>query len=282
MSIFRASIAAASLLAAAAPLHAQPREALVELINAYRSTSATCEGRRSAPVAPLAAPAALARIRVDSGTLLDVALERAGYPVRQADAISLSGSSDSATVMAMLEQRYCKTLRSSAFSAIGVTRSGDSWLIVLAQPAPPPPASLLPSQDVAGQAILAAVNVARASGRQCGVRFFPASAALAWNASLAQAARVHSADMAAQHYLNHQGKDGRSVAERALAAGYRWRRIGENIAAGQGTSAEAVDGWLASPGHCANLMSEDFKEMGAAYGVSTGRIYWTQVFGTPR
>jgi uncharacterized protein YkwD len=47
-----------------------------------------------------------------------------------------------------------------------------------------------------------------------------------------------------------------------------------------------VQGWLDSPGHCANIMNDDFTEMGAAYAVNTAReparIYWTQVLGTPR
>ena len=44
-------------------------------------------------------------------------------------------------------------------------------------------------------------------------------------------------------------------------------------------------GWLASPGHCSNIMNPDFTEMGAAYAIdksSAAGSYWTQVFGTPR
>ena len=46
-----------------------------------------------------------------------------------------------------------------------------------------------------------------------------------------------------------------------------------------------MQGWLASPHHCENIMAPGFAEMGAAYVVnraSDGNIYWTQVFGTPR
>ena len=109
---------------------------------------------------------------------------------------------------------------------------------------------------------------------------------MTWNGALAEAALVHSTDMAAQHYLNHTGKDGRTAAERAIAAGYRWRTIAENIAAGQDTPEEVVQGWLDSPGHCANIMRDDLTEMGAGYAVNQARvparIYWTQVFATPR
>jgi uncharacterized protein YkwD len=140
----------------------------------------------------------------------------------------------------------------------------------------------LPGQREAGNSILAAVNAARANARSCGEQNYPAAPALAWNASLADAALAHSRDMAAQRYLSHQGKDGRDVADRAAQAGYRWLRIGENVAVGQETPEDAVAGWLASPGHCANIMSAGFTEMGAAYGVNQARAYWTQVLAAPR
>lgn len=272
------------LLCAGAPAHGQPPNALVDLINAYRAAPGECEGRRMPAAPPLAAPPALSRVRVDSGTLLNVALERAGYAAQEADAVYLSGAQDAATTMAMIEQKYCKLLRSARYSAIGVVQARGSWLIVLASPAPPPPETRLPPQDEAGRALLAAVNRARAVARHCGTRLFPAAPALTWNAALGEAARAHSADMAAQRYLDHKGKDGRMADQRAAAAGYLGARIGENIAAGQGSAEEAVQGWIDSPGHCANLMRDDFSEMGAAYAVSKPRprIYWTQVLGTPR
>lgn len=48
---------------------------------------------------------------------------------------------------------------------------------------------------------------------------------------------------------------------------------------------KVVDGWLASPGHCATLMNPDFTELGAAYAVdpkSDAGIYWTGLFGSPQ
>ena len=45
-----------------------------------------------------------------------------------------------------------------------------------------------------------------------------------------------------------------------------------------------VDGWLASPGHCSNLMNPQLRDMGAAYATdpkSDAGIYWTALFGTP-
>jgi uncharacterized protein YkwD len=273
-------------LFATIPAHGQNRDGLVELINAYRAAPGTCDGRQAIPVPPLTPHPALSKVRVDTGAFLEQALERAGYPVARAEAIFISGPPDARSAMAAIAPKYCRTLLSTQFSAVGAGRTGDSWLIVLAQPAPPSPVSQLPDLEDAGQAILKAVNTARATGRTCGAQEFPAAPPVAWNGALRDAALVHSADMASQRYFSHQGKDGRVVADRALQAGYRWRRIGENIAAGQESPDEVVAGWLSSPGHCANIMDGRFTEMGAAYAVNrardTPRVYWTQVFGTPR
>jgi len=54
----------------------------------------------------------------------------------------------------------------------------------------------------------------------------------------------------------------------------------ENIAAGQTTPEQVIQGWLDSDGHCANIMNANFEEMGVALATNSGiyGIYWTQVF----
>jgi len=271
-----------SFLSTALPVAAQERAALVELVNAYRAAPQGCDGRRARPLAPLAPQRALSSVQVGPGIFLDQALERAGYPVARAEVISVSGSQDARAVMETLAHHYCKTLRSTEFSAIGASRQGDNWQIVLAQPAPPARVAQLPGQLETSQAILAAVNAARAVPRRCGEHAAAPVPPLALNDALADAALAHSRDMARQGYFSHQGKDGRGVAERARGAGYRWRRIGENIAIGQESPGEVVAEWLSSPTHCASIMDAGFTDMGVAYAVSSkARAYWTQVFGTP-
>ncbi len=271
---------------APAAVHAQQRDPLVALINAYRSAPGSCDGRRASPAPPLAPQPALSRAKVTPGAFLDQVLARAGYPVARAEAIAISGAADAREAMAIIEQRYCRTLLREDFSAIGASRDGDSWLVVLAQPAPPSPILLLGDTRDVGRSILREVNEARAAGQNCGDAQFAAAPALAWNSALGDAALSHSLDMASQHFFQHKGKDGRLVGDRASEAGYRWRRVGENIAAGQESGKDAVAGWLWSPGHCANIMNPAFTEMGAAYAVDTSRdtprVYWTQVFGAPR
>jgi uncharacterized protein YkwD len=89
--------------------------------------------------------------------------------------------------------------------------------------------------------------------------------------------------MANNNYFDHKDRDGRTPGDRAELAGYSGQQIGENIAAGQDTVRRVVDGWVSSPGHCANLMNPGFQELGAAYAVdpkSDSGIYWTAMFGT--
>lgn len=135
--------------------------------------------------------------------------------------------------------------------------------------------------------MLAAVNAHRRSGAICGARgSFPAVTELVWNDALTQAAVVHSDDMVARNFFSHTGSNGSSAGDRATAAGYAWRSLGENIAAGQPSVAVVVDGWMKSDGHCVNLMTAGFRDIGVACVTgnanTTYRTYWSQEFGTPR
>jgi stress response protein SCP2 len=103
------------------------------------------------------------------------------------------------------------------------------------------------------------------------------------DARLGAAAHAHSADMVQRGFFAHESPDGRQVWDRAVAAGYAYRKVAENIAAGQRTAEEVVRGWMGSPGHRANILDGDLTQIGVgrADGGSYG-VYWTQVFGTPR
>jgi hypothetical protein len=110
--------------------------------------------------------------------------------------------------------------------------------------------------------------------------------ALAWNPQLAAAAEQHARAMAEQNFFDHTDPQGRGVAQRATAAGYRWRMVGENLAAGQRTLEDALRGWVLSESHCRNLLDERFVEVGLARVASTRsgdryRVYWAMVLGRP-
>jgi len=275
-----AFVLAAATCAVSLPAHARSED-IVSLVNAYRAAPRSCGGHGAAPVPPLAAPAAIGQARIGAGTFLDQALEQAGYPVEHAEAVYLSNVTNAVAALTVLRERFCEKLLSTDFAAAGAVRSGDDWVIVFARPRHEAP---LPPPGELDAAVLAAVNAARALPRRCGEQDFAAAPPLRWNATLAQAALVHSRDMAERRYFSHEQQDGSVVGDRALHAGYAWRRIGENIAAGQASVDEAVAGWLDSPGHCANIMNASFEEMGLAYAVNPerGRVYWTQVLGRGR
>ena len=108
------------------------------------------------------------------------------------------------------------------------------------------------------------------------------------NDRLLDAAQDHSNDMAQDDFFSHTGADGSTVGDRVRASGYQYSTAGENIAAGQTTAAQVVEGWMNSPGHRANILNPNYTEIGVGYEYlqnDTGSVnynhYWTQVFGTP-
>ena len=270
--------------AAPADVHGGPE--LIGLINAYRAAPGQCGGRQASPAPPLAPHRVLAGVRIGPGTFLELALERAGYKAEHAEAIYVSGPDDAAAAMDAIRLPYCRTLLNPKFSAVGAARSGGSWQLVFAEPFVETPPIALPDLQESGRVILALVNAARAEGRSCGANAYPAAPALAWNSQLAEAALAHSRDMAAHAYFNHTGRDASVAATRVARTGYRFLRVGENIAYGQESPPDVVAGWLASPGHCTNIMNPVFTEMGSGFAAGVDgkrmRIYWTQEFGMPR
>ena len=84
-------------------------------------------------------------------------------------------------------------------------------------------------------------------------------------------------------YLGHQSSDGRDFQDRIDEAGYEWRSIRENVASGQRTAKAVVRSWMNSPGHRANILSDDITEIGIGFAVddATGSTYWVQKFGAP-
>ncbi|MBS1177967.1 MAG: hypothetical protein H6R06_2379 [Proteobacteria bacterium] len=135
--------------------------------------------------------------------------------------------------------------------------------------------------------MLELVNSYRAAGASCDSQgSFAAATSIAWNAALTQAALVHSDDMASANFFGHTGSDGSTASQRATEAGYVWRAFGENVAAGQPDVAAVMSSWMASAGHCANIMHTNFRDTGVACvnggAGSTYRTYWTMALGLAR
>lgn len=262
------------------PAHASGERQLVAAINDYRAQPQRCERRVVRASTPLVLKANLA-LPIGYGSGLRDGLKAVGYQAVKVRAIRLVGAHDAEEAFDMLRSDYCAALLDSQYADIGVRRARNEWQVLLARP-------LLEAQlgdrRSTGQALLAQVNAARAKPRLCGRQRFAAARPLTWNAALGAAAQRHSRAMANENFFAHRDLDGDLPADRARDAGYRGRQIGENIAAGQGSASKAMAGWLASPGHCANLMNPMFTQVGAAVAEnsrSDDGVYWTMLFGAP-
>jgi uncharacterized protein YkwD len=149
-------------------------------------------------------------------------------------------------------------------------------------PASPPAAAATPQgagstaaalADVE-QALLAAVNGARAEN---------GLAALGVDASLETAARAHTQDLLAHDAFTHDFVDatGSTPFGSWIGRFYRGSCAGENLATGSPTLTpdQAVQLWLTSPGHRANLLSTRFTTIGVALQGSNGTWIATTDFG---
>lgn len=251
---------------------------LVESINAYRSQVQRCAGQVSHELPPLTADSRLI-LPASAKTDLKQAMAQAAYPMVSVQAISLSGPRDAQAAMQTIQESFCQVVVDPQFVDIGVSREGRDWRVVLARPLL---TARLADWQAEGKKLLDMINNARGQARQCGTQSFAAATPLAWNATLATAAQGHSHAMANNNFFDHIDRDNHTPGDRAELAGYPGQVIGENIAAGQDTARKVVDGWIGSPGHCANLMNPQFRELGGAYAAdpkSDAGIYWTAMFG---
>jgi len=130
--------------------------------------------------------------------------------------------------------------------------------------------------------MLKQINAARSQARNCGGSRFRAVAPVSFNCQLKEAATRHSLDMARTGNFSHTGTDGSNFSRRIEETGYDRGAGGENIAWGQRSVTEVMNGWIDSPGHCSNIMSELFTEVGTSMEPNqSGRLYWTQNFARP-
>jgi uncharacterized protein YkwD len=114
------------------------------------------------------------------------------------------------------------------------------------------------------------------------------------NARLRKAAAGHSQDMVKNRFFEHTTPKGVTMVDRILRAKYvredqGWA-LGENLAWGTGsfgTPRGAIEAWMDSPGHRANILKRSFREMGVGIVIgvpvsdATGATY-TVDFGVRR
>ena len=105
--------------------------------------------------------------------------------------------------------------------------------------------------------------------------------ALSENARLNRSAQGWTDVMVGHRYFSH----GADFSARISAVGFDWSSVGENIATGFQTPAAVVKGWMASTGHCQNILNPTYRYVGTGVsdrsiaGYSTRAGTWTQDFG---
>ena len=134
-----------------------------------------------------------------------------------------------------------------------------------------PKADELPGRMTVSEVRLATVCLINAERRQRGLR------PLHQNPRLAVAGARHARDMVRARYFAHDSRSGREFDDRIVRTGYTHGRramLGENLAWGTGsysTPRRIMRGWMESPGHRANILRPEFREIGIAVVAGTPR-----------
>lgn len=120
----------------------------------------------------------------------------------------------------------------------------------------------------AAEAVTSLVNAAR---RDAGL------SELELDADLCAAAQARAQEIAQS--FSHTRPDGSSCFTILEEFGISYRAAGENIAMGQRTPEEVMDGWMNSSGHRANILNGTFTSIGVGYYVDgAGAAHWVQIF----
>lgn len=251
---------------------------IVRIVNGVRAES--CPGS-SADIEPLRPAQRLddAARQLADGADLTRATKAAHYPAKLSASIRVRTLRGENSLPQILAQRFCDIVGDAELTEMGFYVFGAETWLVLATPFTPPD-SLDPAE--LDRRVLELINAARQQGRRCGRTTLAATTPLQRNNALESAAGSHAQDMAENNFLGHESSSGLMPGDRATKVGYAWSTIGENVAAGQTTAEEVVDTWLASAGHCENLMSPRYTETGVAHAVSDSSdkgTYWVQIFG---
>lgn len=104
-------------------------------------------------------------------------------------------------------------------------------------------------------------------------------APLAYDEQITYAATHRSYEMAASNYFSHTRPSGEICYTIFNEYNVSYWSAGENIAYGQRSPEEVMNGWMNSPGHRANILTAGFTKIGVGIAANAnGRLYWTQLF----
>lgn len=95
--------------------------------------------------------------------------------------------------------------------------------------------------------------------------------------NVTEAAQVRAVEC--ETLFSHTRPNGTSFSTALKEAGVSYRGAGENIAWGQKTPEQVMEGWMNSAGHRANILNEKYTSIGVGYYQNAaGRNYWSQLF----
>lgn len=115
------------------------------------------------------------------------------------------------------------------------------------------------------------VNLVNEERRKQGVN------SLTLETQLTSAAQIRAKEIEVS--FSHTRPNGSSYGTVLTESGISSMGSGENIAWGQRSATEVMNGWMNSAGHRANILNSKYKSIGVGYYVnSSGRGYWTQLF----
>ncbi len=103
------------------------------------------------------------------------------------------------------------------------------------------------------------------------------------NDTLDQIANFYACRLIDGGFFSHVDPyDDSRIDTRAADFGYAYRKIGENLAAGQISVEQVLRDWMDSAGHRANILDPEFTEIGLAVRLGGQHgVYWVQEFGRP-
>ena len=180
---------------------------------------------------------------------------------------TVDGSCNLEDVLAQLENEFGKNNWSNCFSNItpgDCETPGDTTN----KPETDNPELDNTEQSTYAQQILALVNQERA---KAGLK------EVVLEEKLGDAANVRAKECATS--FSHTRPDGSSFSTVLKENGVTYTGAGENIAWGQKSPQEVMEGWMNSSGHRANILNAKFTTLGVGhYQDSKGTNYWSQLF----
>lgn len=141
------------------------------------------------------------------------------------------------------------------------------------------PAEAFLAPDILAEQASALVQLTNRAREEQGLKTLSVSSLLVRSSGL----RAH--DMAEKSYFSHVSPDGHRLSYFLKAAGYAYHEAGENLAMGFSDAQSAMQGWMKSPTHYANVVDPVFSEVGISVegGVMNGKptVFVAQHFGSP-